>query len=199
MTEIKPKKPIALAITLIILVLCIMLNIVFVSKNIGLKQETQVKTGKEIVRLLSNINQQSLFIQTHLTNGNEELKQLAERDTSLGLVANEIMKHELSSLETDLQSLFAVTTAIKQEGFSQSALEGKATRLAQTIQKLEQVSYVKDVDLLQQIEQLVSTVYETSQQFNYKLVDSKTAMIRMSNGFEWDKTVQDLDKALNID
>lgn len=199
MTETKPKKPIALAITLVILVFCIMLNIVFVSKNIGLSQEIQVKTGKEIVRLLSNINKQSLFIQTHLSLGNEKVKQLTEQDTNLEQAANEVLKYELSQLESDLQALFAITTKIKQNGFSNNAVEGKAVQLTFLRQQLDQISYVKDEKLAQKIENLVSVIYESSNQFNYKLVDSKTAMIRMSNGFEWDETVQALDKILNID
>ena len=192
-----PNKPIGLAVTLVILVLCIMLNIIFISKNIGLNQENQINMGNNIIALLSQVNEQSMFIQNHLTTYSEQVNQLKQADLSMQTAANDIMIHELTALEKDIQALFKLTSSIDAEGFTSSGLQGETPQLSYLVTQLNTMTYLADDNLLSEILTIVSEINAVVSQFNFKLEGSKTAMIRMSNGFEWKDTVHKLDKLVS--
>ena len=174
-----------------------MLNIIFISKNIGLNQEKQINMGDNIIALLSQVNEQSMFIQNHLTTYSEQVNQLKQADLSMQTAANDIMIHELMALEKDIQALFKLTSSIDAEGFTSSGLQGKTPQLSYLVTQLNTTTYLADGNLLSEILTIVLEINAVVSQFNFKLEGSKTAMIRMSNGFEWKDTVHKLDKLVS--
>lgn len=188
MNENKRNKPIALAVTLVILVICLMLNIIFVSKNIDYNQQLQVNTGKTIVSLLEDVREQSLYIDEMLLN-NEQLGQHTQK---------ELLAYELKRLESMISQLFKLTVPISPALLSADAVNFEAPKLAAYIALVEQQTAV-DSGTHEQLNLLLDDVYAATEKFNFKLKDVKTAMIRISNGFEWPEAVQALDIAVQND
>ena len=199
MKELQGKKPIGLAVTLVILVMSIMLNIVFVTKNIGYKQQIQVTTGKQIVAELD-----ALYVKSEQLKGLlEQLQQQYHQDSPSYSLLQKYAANELEQLSKQMSELFRLTVSINDQHFSEQAKRGEAKALEELAGQLEALM-VGDGDgeeyisLVRQANETVNQIYDIVSGFNFKAVlDVKSAMIRMSNGFIWPETVLELDKAVN--
>lgn len=196
----RQKKPIALAITLVLLVASLMLVIMFSAKNIGYKQEIQVLTGGQIVEHFKQIDRKLAYLQSNfsLLTTKEENWDEAARLTSAHsqYLLEDVYEHIAALIETGHD--------IKPEQFGEQAEQqiaawhSKQSELMQLLSAAEGLTSQNYDDLLILVQQ-VDQLKEVAQQFNFKLEGNKNAMIRLSAGFDWMELAEQMQKLATVE
>jgi len=191
------KKPIALAIVLVLLVVSLIFVVLYASKSIGYKQDIQVSTGTTIV-------EQFKLLDKKLAYANESATQLIARSDSWNEETAVVSLHAsylLEDINESLTTLFTIGRTIEPTHFAEHAgaewtgWTAKQYELLQQLSTSESLSAVQTDDLKQMqtsIQQLQSIV----QQFNFKLEGNRNAMIRLSSGFDWVEIAEQLEDSM---
>lgn len=192
------KKPIALAVVLVLLVISLMFVVMYASKSIGYQQELQVATGDSIVEHFKKLDKKL----TYADQGIAQLKAGSagwnEDKAAISLQASYVIE----DINENLTALFTIGRTIDAAYFGEQADADWTSWTAKQYELLQQLStsssisaeQTEELTLMQQSIQQLQTIV---QQFNFKLEDNKNAMIRLSAGFDWVELAEQLHAAVN--
>lgn len=200
-SEPKGKKSISLAVTLVLLVISIVFNVMFSTKNIGVNQALSVKKGEVVLdhfKSLKNSNEQV----------NQYLDQILQNTKDQHVQSRLIALHTIPYIDTISEELFALindAAAYEKAKYYKSELPQNLMMLETWRSQLQQIGdatgeitqaeYDVISEMLEQSEMLYSTINE----FNFLVEGTKNALIRIGNGFDWIEHVESLETFINVE
>lgn len=189
------KRPIALAVSFVLLFFCLMVVIIFATKNIGYQQQIQRETGEQIVKQFKELDRKLTYLQEQLAK--LEIKS-SDWDEAARLTSTNSL-YLLEDVYNSLDTLLTLGIEIKPEEIEEQA-EPKLiewhTDQQELMQILSETEELTNSDYLQlkllasQIEQMKEAVAG----FNFKVEGNKSAMIRLSAGFDWMEQLHQLNE-----
>lgn len=193
------KKPIALAVTLVLLVISLILVVMFSAKSIGYKQELQVATGEKIVEHLKQLDGKLAHLQTNTS-------QLVERAGGWDEVAQLLSAHSqvmLQDVYDHLAALLELGKDIEPDKLGDAEADKLAAWHEQQQQLLLQLAAVaqasaSDQEQLQQLSQQAAEMKSAVSNFNFKMEGNRNAMIRLAAGFDWLELVKQMEEAVKV-
>lgn len=199
-SEPKEKKSIPLAITLVLLVISIMLNVMFSTKNIAANQSLSVQKGEVVLdhfkSLKSNDEQVIQYLDQILQNAADQhvqsrliaLHTIPYLDTiteELVALINDAAAYEKSKYSTDIPENFMMLETWR----------GQLQQIGDATGEMTQAEFDIVNEMLEQSQVLFSAIT----QFNFQVEDIKNALIRIGNGFEWIEHVESVETFLNVE
>jgi len=197
--EPKGKKPIALAVTLVFLLISVILCVMFSSQNIAHKQTQKIEVGLKIFGSL-----EQALLKT------EQLQQLSSKMNGYSLEESNVIRvigatslYSLQDLQREVDHLLQQGIEIDQAAFSEQAV-GRQYLLLQNLQN--QLTALgagngtltpEEQELLNAFATHVEQLHGIIDKFNFAMKDNKNAMIRLAGGFEWIEIGQQLDQYMN--
>lgn len=194
------KKPIALAVTLVLLVVSVMLNVLFSTKNMSYGQDQKAEAGERIFMHLATLNEKNTLLLQYnfdIVDFSAENNKLARLTAAHAVPVVVEVKSELSQL---------IATA---QNFDKAVFSAQATEKLEWIQLIEdqlQVISTSEGELTQAEVDELNSIIEGSEHllqiiksFNFNVEGNKNAMIRLGNGFDWIEQVQALEQYVNVE
>jgi len=200
--QIEPtgKKSIALAVTLVILVISVMLNVLFSTKNMSYGQDLKVVTGEQILKHLATFNEKNVQLLQYnydIVDFSPENNKLARLTAAHAVPLVAEVKHELSQLiEIGQNYEKAVFTAQATEKLEWMALTEEQLR---SISNSEGELTQGELDELNGIIDGSERLSQIIKSFNFNVEGNRNAMIRIGNGFGWLEQVQALEQFVNAE
>jgi len=195
------KKPIAIAVTLILLVISLIFVILFASKNIAYKQELQVNTGEDIVEDFKQLDRKLDYLESNI---NLLIDKGGNWDEAAALTSS-YSRVLLQDVSEHIEALYAIGNSIESKKFGpESKMQLEMWHVAQDelMMNLEESGkqmhkdHYSGLQLLQgQIDQMQAAVGR----FNFKMEGVKNAMIRLSAGFDWIEYVEEISEVAIVE
>lgn len=193
------KKPIALAVTLVLLVISLILVVMFSAKSIGYKQELQVATGEQIVERFKQLDGKLAHLQTNTS-------QLVERAGDWDEAAQLLSAHSqvmLQDVYDHLAALLELGKDIEPDKLGDAEADKLAAWHDQQQQLLLQLAAAaqasaSDQEQLQQLSQQAAEMKSAVSDFNFKMEGNRNAMIRLAAGFDWLELVKQMEEAVKV-
>ncbi|MCR8659214.1 hypothetical protein [Paenibacillus endoradicis] len=194
------KKSIAFAVTLVLLVASIMLNVLFSTKNMSYGQDQKADSGEHIFQHLASFNEKNTLLIKYvydIVDFSPENSKLARLTAAHALPLVGEMKKELSELITIAQDFdeVAFSTQDKDNHEWYKLIEEQLQLIANQEGELSQAELDELNAMIEGSEYLAQTVNS----FNFKVEGNKNAMIRLGNGFDWIEQVQAIELYVNIE
>jgi len=189
------KKPIALAVVLVMLVASLIFVVLFASKSIGYQQEIQIATGKEIVEHFKGLDKKLGYADLSIAALSTRAGSWNEDAALLSLQASYL----LEDIDYHLAELFRIGAAIDNEAFAnvdvQSASQDEIKKQQQLLESFSRTDLPVDrlEEQLQAAQQQLQQLHSIVQQFNFRLEGNRNAMIRLSSGFDWIELAKQMD------
>lgn len=193
------KKPIALAVTLVLLVISLILVVMFSAKSIGYKQELQVATGEQIVAHFKQLDGKLAHLQSSTS-------QLVEHAGDWDEAAQLLSAHSQVMLQDVYDHLAALLELGKDiepgklgdaEADQLSAWHDQQQLLLLQLTAAAQAS-ASDQEQLQQLSQQAAEMKSAVSNFNFKMEGNRNAMIRLAAGFDWLELVKQMEEAVKV-
>lgn len=193
------KKPIALAVTLVLLVISLILVVMFSAKSIGYKQELQVATGEKIVEHFKQLDGKLAHLQTNTS-------QLVERAGGWDEAAQLLSAHSQVMLQ-DVYDHLAALLELGKDIEPDKLGDAEADKLAawhdqQQLLLLQLAAAAQasasDQEQLQQLSQQAAEMKSAVSNFNFKMEGNRNAMIRLAAGFDWLELVKQMEEAVKV-
>ncbi|HIW32514.1 MAG TPA: hypothetical protein IAA29_06995 [Candidatus Paenibacillus intestinavium] len=194
------KKPIALAVTLVLLVICAMLAVLFATKNMSYGQDQKAETGKHIFTHLATFNEKN----TLLLQYNYDIVDFSPEDHKLARLTAAHAIPLVVEVKQELSQLIRIA-----DDYEKTAFTAQATKELQWMQVIEeqlQLISTQEGELTQaeldQLNALIEGSEYLSQvvnSFNFNVEGNKNAMIRLANGFDWIEQVQSIEQYVNVE
>lgn|GEM_PF-1000565 len=195
------KKPIAIAVTLVLLVISLIFVILFASKNIAYKQELQVNTGEDVVEHFKQLDRKLDYLESNISllidKGGNWDEAAALTSSHSRVLLQDVSEH--------IEALYAIGNSIESEKFGpESKMQLEMWHVAQDelmmnlaeSGKLMHKDHYSGLQLLQgQIDQIQAAVGR----FNFKMEGVKNAMIRLSAGFDWIEYVEEISEVVIVE
>lgn len=193
------KKPIALAVTLVLLVISLILVVMFSAKSIGYKQELQVATGEKIVEHFKQLDGKLAHLQTNTS-------QLVERAGGWDEAAQLLSAHSqvmLQDVYDHLAALLELGKDIEPDKLGDAEADKLAAWHEQQQLLLLQLAAAaqasaSDQEQLQQLSQQAAEMKSAVSNFNFKMEGNRNAMIRLAAGFDWLELVKQMEEAVKV-
>lgn len=193
------KKPIALAVTLVLLVISLILVVMFSAKSIGYKQELQVATGEKIVEHFKQLDGKLAHLQTNTS-------QLVERAGGWDEAAQLLSAHSqvmLQDVYDHLAALLELGKDIEPDKLGDAEADKLAAWHEQQQLLLLQLAAAaqasaSDQEQLQQLSQQAAEMKSAVSNFNFKMEGNRNAMIRLAAGFDWLELAKQMEEAVKV-
>lgn len=197
--EAAGKKPIALAVTLILLTITAMLCVMFSTQYIAEKQLQKAGTGEAIFNGLEQAKLKTEQLQELTAN----MLAYSEEESSLVRVTAATSLYIVQDLEREVDGLLQHGISIDKDGFSEQTLAQQYTLLQSMQDRLNVIAagngkLVEEDQLsLQSLDEQLEQLASITGKFNFVMKGNKNAMIRLAGGFEWIDIGKELDQYIN--
>lgn len=194
------KRSITLAVTLVLLVASLMLNVLFSTKNMSYGQDQKVEIGEHIVQHLTTFNEKNTLLMQYVY----DIVDLSPEDHKLARLTAAHAVPLVVELKQEMSQLIVIATEFKQATFSTedteqlewlTLIEDQLQLIASVEGQLTQAELDELNAMIEGSEYLAQTVNS----FNFKVEGNKNAMIRLGNGFDWIEQVQAIEQYVNVE
>lgn len=191
------KKPIALAIVLVLLVISLIFVVLYASKSIGYQQEIQVATGTEIVESFKALDKKLAYAD----QSTEQLIARSDRWNEEAAVISLHASYVVEDINDSLVSLFTTGKKVDASIFGEQTDMEWTSWTSEQFELLQQLSTSSNIsaeqsEKLKLMQTNIQQLHQIVQQFNFKLEGNRNAMIRLSAGFDWVDLAKQLHKAV---
>ena len=191
------KKPIALAVVLVLLVISLIFVIMYASKSIGYQQEIQVATGKEIVEHFKALDKELAYADQSVAHLIARADSWNEDTAVVSLHAGYVIE----DINMSLAALLSIGEEIDAARFKGLTEEEWTSWTAKQYDLLQQLSTsdalaAEQTEDLKQLQNNIQQLQSIVQQFNFKLEGNRNAMIRLAAGFDWTDIAQQLQEVV---
>jgi len=194
------KRSITLAVTLVLLVISLMLNMLFSTKNISYSQAQKAESGEHIVQHLATFNEKNTLLIEYVY----DIVGLPIEDHKLARLTAAHAVPLVVELKQELSQLIVIAKKFEQGTFSTQDTE-KLEWLLLIEEKLQVIANVEgelsqaELDELNAIIEGSEYLAQIINTFNFKVEGNKNAMIRLGNGFDWIEQVQAIEQYVNVE
>lgn len=198
--ETKGKRSITLAVTMVLLVMSLMLVVVFASKNIGHTQHASVAKGKAVVEHFEQLKVQEELLLQYM----DEIQQYTDEQADLARLTAAHSMPVVIMASKELNSLIELASQYDKSKFN-NEIPASLNSFEQALHQLQLISSgegalrQEDYDQLKAILDAAEQRYAIISTFNFNVSESKNALIRIGNGFDWIELVEGIEQQLNID
>ncbi|GKU79724.1 hypothetical protein [Paenibacillus sp. L3-i20] len=180
------RRPLALPITLILLVMSIMGNVLYSTKNIEYSQREKVEAGQQIFDGFANGKKDMDYWGQYIA----QIQQMSTIDAQGARLTASHLSEALVQNESGLAVLMKDAAELSSEEFSQASGEYDALikRMHEELRSIGDGNGALKEEELQNVEAAKAVITELStgvNKFHFSMEGNRNALIRLSGGYDW--------------